>query len=301
MKIRERLYRRVHDILKIPEHLKLLKKELFNEGYEIQDSGFGGLVIKLTDGEIHFVAGGDGIHEYVFRQKSVLSTWDTCYNGNGNNIHNYGVDETMQIINAVGTVVHEGQVKYLYVAECACKSKLARAKTENGLKMYVGNEKFKCKECGNVLKYAGKAYFKGNHRLEASEVLNETDFTEHDEGENQEPMEEQVEKRDELKIEQTTKPINDVNGLIKGIRSKGVTNAQMISAIKENELIIDNLKALYFSYPDIYKASIRYLPVNVRKAAGGIVKAVEPDFNFDVGKRLKATYVTPQAAGESHG
>ncbi|CAH1057244.1 hypothetical protein [Paenibacillus pseudetheri] len=46
-----------------------------------------------------------------------------------------------QIINAKGTNIYPGQVKYVCIATCSCGNKLVRAMKESGLNIYVGKER----------------------------------------------------------------------------------------------------------------------------------------------------------------
>jgi len=49
----------------MPRELNRLAEELVSEGYHVEHRGLA-IVLKLEDGEIHFVAGDKGIWEHVF-------------------------------------------------------------------------------------------------------------------------------------------------------------------------------------------------------------------------------------------
>ncbi|TKH41437.1 hypothetical protein C1I60_18845 [Paenibacillus terrae] len=83
-----------------------------------------------------------------------------------------------QIINAKGTNIYPGQVKYVWVATCSCGNKLVRAMKESGLKMYIGKERFSCKRCGERLHKQGQQYFKGDQMISREQVWAATDFDE---------------------------------------------------------------------------------------------------------------------------
>lgn len=91
-------------------------------------------------------------------------------------------------------------------------------------------------------------------------------------------------KLEEKSIEEPKK-FNDCNGLIKGIKRVGVSNYQMIPAIKEN---IDNegiLKLLLTTYPNIFKGSARYLPTKMKPIALKLIKEVFPDFELVISNK----------------
>ncbi|MEK3965460.1 hypothetical protein [Paenibacillus sp. FSL H7-0323] len=83
-----------------------------------------------------------------------------------------------QVINTKGTNIYPGQVKLVWVATCSCGNKLVRAMKESGLKMYVGKERFSCKQCGKRLQKKGQHYFKGDQMISREQVWAATDFDE---------------------------------------------------------------------------------------------------------------------------
>jgi hypothetical protein len=50
-----------------------------------------------------------------------------------------------QVINAKGTYIYPGQVKFVWMATCSCQNKIVRSMKETGLNMYIDKERFACK------------------------------------------------------------------------------------------------------------------------------------------------------------
>lgn len=63
----ESLYMRVVDLLTVPTALDQIAKEYTDVGYEVERGFLGSVVLKLNDGEVHYVPSGRGIDEVIFR------------------------------------------------------------------------------------------------------------------------------------------------------------------------------------------------------------------------------------------
>ena len=64
--IEKRLFRAHDDALTIPEQMRKLEEELMAQGYDIEPSGAPVVILKLDDGEVHYVPGDGGIWQYIF-------------------------------------------------------------------------------------------------------------------------------------------------------------------------------------------------------------------------------------------
>lgn len=83
-----------------------------------------------------------------------------------------------QVINAKGTNIYPGQVKFVWIATCSCQNKIVRSIKETGLNMYVNKERFACKHCGGNLQKSGQQHFKGDEPLSRDQVWAATEFDE---------------------------------------------------------------------------------------------------------------------------
>ena len=66
MEPRKMLFRPVNDPMQIPGALNELQDELIDKGHDVQPRGGPVVIVKLDDGEIHYVPGEGGIWQYVF-------------------------------------------------------------------------------------------------------------------------------------------------------------------------------------------------------------------------------------------
>lgn len=66
-KIFERIVKSVNDILALPGELNTLAWEYESKGYKVERGLLGVVILKLEDGEIHIVPGGNLIKEFGFK------------------------------------------------------------------------------------------------------------------------------------------------------------------------------------------------------------------------------------------
>lgn len=68
--VSETLYERVFDVTSIPSVLNRIEEELLALGYDRQQvirGAMGAVVLRLEDGEVHYVPSGRGVEEVVFK------------------------------------------------------------------------------------------------------------------------------------------------------------------------------------------------------------------------------------------
>lgn len=65
-KVQELKYKAIGDILKMPGELNAVAKDFEAEGYKVERGIMGTVVLKLDDGEVHFIPGGSCIKQVVF-------------------------------------------------------------------------------------------------------------------------------------------------------------------------------------------------------------------------------------------
>lgn len=66
-KVLEQVYQTVADVMKMPEELNTLAETYRAEGYRVERGLAGTVILKLDDGEVHFVPGAVSISQLVFR------------------------------------------------------------------------------------------------------------------------------------------------------------------------------------------------------------------------------------------
>jgi hypothetical protein len=67
---------------------------------------------------------------------------------------------------------------------------------------------------------------------------------------------------------------------------KGITNFQMIPAMKENIDNKDNLMELYNIKPEVFKSSVKYLPDHMKLIGQAFVNQFDPNFKVKTGKKI---------------
>ncbi|GBF34112.1 hypothetical protein DCCM_3224 [Desulfocucumis palustris] len=69
-KIREQVFRVVGDIMRMSSALNTLAKEHEREGYKVERGLAGVVILKLENGEVHFVPAGSTIKQvlYAYRE-----------------------------------------------------------------------------------------------------------------------------------------------------------------------------------------------------------------------------------------
>jgi len=65
-KVCEQVYQVVGDIMKMPSALNALAKEHEREGDKVERGLAGVVILKLDDGEVHFVPAGSNISQLIF-------------------------------------------------------------------------------------------------------------------------------------------------------------------------------------------------------------------------------------------
>lgn len=139
-----------------------------------------------------------------------------------------------------GSKVKVGEEDDRFVAMCPCGKNVIVSDEEEKLKYFL-KEDYKAPCCDQMYENKGKMVFKG----------------------------------EQIKID--IKSESDINRLvIPG--NKGVTNKQMIPAIKENIENEDNLRLLYAQYPKAFKGSTKYISKKMKPIAQKIILEKEPDF-----------------------
>ena len=69
--IEKRFYKPVTDLMLMPEKLKELEEQFVRAGYAVGPRKGPMVILKLEDGEVHFVPGKRGIWQYLFKEKEV--------------------------------------------------------------------------------------------------------------------------------------------------------------------------------------------------------------------------------------
>lgn len=70
VKVSEELYERVFDVISIPSVLNRIEEELLALGYDRQQIArgvMGAVILRLEDGEVHYVPSSRGVEEIVFK------------------------------------------------------------------------------------------------------------------------------------------------------------------------------------------------------------------------------------------
>ena len=70
--VHEQIYKVVHDVITMPHELNEVAREQESEGYWVERGVAGTVIVKLSDGEIHFVPAAGCIKMLVFLQKAVF-------------------------------------------------------------------------------------------------------------------------------------------------------------------------------------------------------------------------------------
>lgn len=65
-KIHECIHKVVHDVISMPAELKTLAREKGAEGYQVERGALGTVILKLSDGEVHYVPAGGCIKMFAF-------------------------------------------------------------------------------------------------------------------------------------------------------------------------------------------------------------------------------------------
>lgn len=65
--VQERVYKAIADLMRMPGELNALERAYRDEGYHVERGFAGTVILKLEDGEVHFVPGGTLIRQIVFR------------------------------------------------------------------------------------------------------------------------------------------------------------------------------------------------------------------------------------------
>lgn len=64
--VQERVYKPIHDIMRAAAELNTIARQHEQEGYTVERSIAGAVILKLNDGEVHFVPSGSSIKQLVF-------------------------------------------------------------------------------------------------------------------------------------------------------------------------------------------------------------------------------------------
>jgi hypothetical protein len=227
----------------------------------------------------------------------------------------------MKIITVMGSQVGKEEIATLHTATCECGNRMVRAKKETSLKYYIGNEKYKAKCCNSTLTYTGEKQFLGDTlvetksdittksaeelNLQVTEIKIQEFNIEDIKGtptiKNEEILEEtNVEKTIEEEKKNNVTDINEgkpktkkeldieaAAGLVE-VGKKGITNFQMIPAIKANIQNEDILRKLYAIKPEVFKSSAVYTPDNMKVICLNIIKEAEPKYKMPMGKKMAA-------------
>lgn len=199
-----------------------------------------------------------------------------------------------KIITIAGTKLNEEGTTKLHTLVCGCGTKYIRAAKESSLNYYRENPKYTAQCCKEQFKYLGEVEWNGN------EIVGETPAAEvpvvetpevHEEvalsslAEKLEPV--VVPEATETPSDENKKPaLVDINTLVKPGR-KGVTNAQMITAIKDNKDSEDNLKILFEAYPEVFISSAKYVKDEIKAAAEKVIKGKRPDASILMGTKMR--------------
>ncbi|MBG9564898.1 hypothetical protein [Brevibacillus agri] len=73
IKVAEQVYRHINDPLRTKEHFDAIYRELIDEGYneqQISRGPFNSVILKLEDGEVHYVPSGKGVDEVIFKYEN---------------------------------------------------------------------------------------------------------------------------------------------------------------------------------------------------------------------------------------
>jgi len=65
-KVRHQIFQVIGDIMKMPSALNALAKEYECEGYKVERGLAGVVILKLDDGEVHFVPVGSTIRQALY-------------------------------------------------------------------------------------------------------------------------------------------------------------------------------------------------------------------------------------------
>lgn len=61
---------------------------------------------------------------------------------------------------------------------------------------------------------------------------------------------------------------------------RGVTNTQMLEALKKHKDNDDNWNTLFKQYPDIFISTAKYLPPELKKKAVALIQTIFPDYKI---------------------
>ncbi len=77
---------------------------------------------------------------------------------------------------------------------------------------------------------------------------------------------------------------------------RGVTNSQMIEALKKHKDIPENWDILFKQYPDVFISTAKYLPPELRTKAVTLIQTVFPNYTIQTKSenRLRANIETVQ-------
>ncbi len=65
-KFDEKVYQSVNDVMAIPSALRDIELNFWRQGYDVKRGAAGAVIIKMSDGEVHFVPAGTCIKQIVF-------------------------------------------------------------------------------------------------------------------------------------------------------------------------------------------------------------------------------------------
>lgn len=85
---------------------------------------------------------------------------------------------------------------------------------------------------------------------------------------------------------------SNVIEMVKGGK-RGVTNAQMIPALKENADNKENLVVIYNAFPAVFESSVKYTPDSMKVKLEAFVQEFNPEFTVKTGKKIRTAPAVP--------